>query len=119
MELVAGDEGFKEDEESELADAFGAKRVGEPAGSSATTLPENKGGGSDDPAEGAGMVLGTSVRAEQEGGATYEVLGEAVDLICLEGAFKEFAFPDVEGVDVVLEGSNGGGRLRIQNVGGV
>ena len=63
VESVEVNTHFEEDQQRELADAFRAKRVGKPPGGDAATLPEERGGCSDNPSKRSSTVFGAAVRA--------------------------------------------------------
>ena len=93
MESVEVNMHFKEDQQQELADAFGAKRVGEPPGGDAATLPEERGGCSDNSSKGSGIVFGAAVRAWKQVIALKEVLAEGIVVKRVECSREELLLP--------------------------
>ena len=99
-------EGLKENEESKLADAFRAEQVCKASCGCATAFSKEEVVGGNDPAKRAGVGRGPAVGAKEKRSAMDKVLGEADDVICLEGAPEEFPFPVNEQGHIVLEGGD-------------
>ena len=96
--------GFQEDEDGELSDAFGTKRVCVPSRRDAGTLPEESGGGGDNPPERAGVILCAPIRTQEQVVALDEMLCEGVRGVRLEHTCEQFPLPRWEGLEMVEEG---------------
>ena len=83
-----------ENRHRDIKELAAGKRICEPSGGCATALPDKDVVGGNDPSKRADALRGAAVRAkESERSAADEVLGKAVDFVCLESALEKFPFP--------------------------
>lgn len=92
-ELIVSEEGFEEQEKSELTNTFGAKRISKASCGCASAFPKEESLCSDSPSVGAGVMCCASIGSQEKGSSSNEVLGEAtgMNFVELESAFLEEA----------------------------
>ena len=94
--LVVSEKCFYEQEQGELAYAFGAEGVGEPASGDSATFPKKVRCCGNDPAVGACVARGATVGAKKDRGAADEMLDETLSAARFEGALEKVALSSSE-----------------------
>ena len=94
--LVVSEKCFHEQEQGELAYAFGVEGVGKLTSGDSATFPEKVGCCSNDPAVGACVARGAAVGAKKDQGAADEMLSKTLIAARFEGALEKVALPSGE-----------------------